>query len=31
MGSVYAIIGGFVLWVEAFLTLRRAKHAYSEH
>ena len=31
MESSYAILGKFVLLIEAFLTLRHAKHAYSEH
>ena len=29
MESFYAILGRFVLLIEAFLTLRRPKHAYS--
>ena len=30
MESFYAILGGFVLLIEAFLALRHAKHAYSD-
>ena len=30
MESFYAILGRFVLLIEAFLTLRHPKHAYSD-
>ena len=30
MESSYAILGKFVLLIEAFLTLRHAKHVYSD-
>ena len=30
MKGFYAIIGGFVLLIDAFLAFRHAKHAYSD-